>query len=446
MITLAIGDLRHNPEYAWLNLAGASLPQGLIGAVYDPRTGDGRTVEERITLVLKGTPAQIAAVMLRLEEKVALANRYTSEGVGVAHYLRVSYEPDASCYYARVLHARLEPKPNSLAYTSGGSLGVDLVFTREDHFDGEQVELPLSKRNGTRVTTGLAVSNHADSGHDNFVSIAADDLLTELPAPLRLEITNTTASGALKDLWVGSYQYNRLSALPQLAYEGESASGGTDVSDTGSSGGVFKRVSWSEAGWTSLLYWALSATNLSRTQGRALLPIIRLANAHAYEDLQLRLVLKVGDTLLYEGATQWVSPDLGYVAFPALRLPPAALSGVLSAQAQSLYLVGNKPNTDTYTLDLDHLQLLPLDAFSHYQGLVNLAQNDYLVDDAFEGLFHGVQGGYELSTHIPIQQGHLVQPEHHAKLVFFQSDGDDAAPIERTLSVKAWYRRRKRVL
>ena len=194
MITLAIGDLRHNPEYAWLNLAGASLPQGLIGAVYDPRTGDGRTVEERITLVLKGTPAQIAAVMLRLEEKVALANRYTSEGVGVAHYLRVSYEPDASCYYARVLHARLEPKPNSLAYTSGGSLGVDLVFTREDHFDGEQVALPLSNRNGTRVTTGLAVSNHADSGHDNFVSIAADDLLTELPAPLRLEITNTTAS------------------------------------------------------------------------------------------------------------------------------------------------------------------------------------------------------------------------------------------------------------
>jgi hypothetical protein len=446
LITLAIGDLRHNPDYAWLNLAGASLPQGLIGAVYNPRTGDGRTVEERITLVMKGTPTHIAAVMLRLEEKVALANRYTTEGVGVAHYLRISYEPDASYYYSRILQARLEPKPNSLAYTSGGSLGVDLVFTRADHFDGEQVALPLSNRNGTRVTTGLTVSNHADSGHDNFVSITADDLLTELPAPLRLEITNSTAIGALKDLWVGSYQYNRLSALPQLAYEGESATGGTDVSDANSSGGAFRRVTWADAGWTSLLYWTLSATNLSRFQGRALLPLIRLANAHAYADLQLRLMLKAGNIILYEGDSQYVSADLGYVTFPALRLPPAALSGVLSAQAQSLHLYGNKPNTDSYTLDLDHLQLLPLDAFSHYQGLVNLAQNDTLVDDAFEGLFHGVQGGYELSTHIPIQQGLQVQPEHHTKLVFFQSDGDDAAPIERTLSVKAWYRRRKRVL
>jgi hypothetical protein len=250
----------------------------------------------------------------------------------------------------------------------------------------------------------------------------------------------------LKDLWVGSYQYNRLSALPQLAYEGESATGGMDVSDPGSSGGVFRRVSWADAGWTSLLSWTLSATNLSRYQGRTVMPLIRLANAHAYADMQLRFMMKVSDIILYEGATQWVSADLGYIAFPPLRLPPAALSGVLSAQAQSLVLYGNKPNTDMYTLDLDHLQLLPLDAFSHYQWLVNLAQNDYLVDDAFEGLFHGVQGGYELSTHIPIQQGHLVQPEHHAKLVFFQSDGDDAAPIERTLSVKAWYRRRKRVL
>ena len=446
MITLAIGDTRHNPDYAWLNLAGTSLPTGLVGAIYDPRTGDGRTVEERITLVLKGTPAQIAAVMLRLEEKVALANRYTAEGVGVAHYLRVSYEPEADYYYTRILQARLEPKPNSLAYTSGGSLGVDLVFTSEDHFDGEPVALPLSNRNGTGVTSGLTVSNHADSGHDNFVSIAANDLLTELPASLRLEITNSCATGELKDLWVGSYQYNRLSALPQLAYEGESATGGTDVSDANSSGGAFRRVSWTDAGWNSLLYWTLSATNLSRYQGRAVMPILRLANAHTYDDLQLRLVLKAGNIILYEGATQWVNANLGYLTFPPFRLPPAPLSGVLSAQAQALHLYGHKSNTDSYTLDLDHLQLLPLDAFTHYQGLVNLAQNDTLVDDAFEGLFHGVQGGYELSTHIPIQKGLFIQPEHHAKLVFFQSDDDDAAPIERTLSVRAYYRRRKRVL
>ena len=93
MISLAIGDLRHNPDYAWLGLAGSGLMPGLVGAIYDPKSGASPTLEERITLVMKGTPAQISAFMQRLEEKLALAERFSADGVGSPLYLRVCLDP-----------------------------------------------------------------------------------------------------------------------------------------------------------------------------------------------------------------------------------------------------------------------------------------------------------------------------------------------------------------
>lgn len=285
MIALGIGDLRHNPEAAWLNLHGEALMPGLLGAVYDPTCGKEEVLEERITLILKGTRVEIAAFMAKLEDQLALANRYTNEGVGVAHFLRIKQSEDVGFFSTRILNVHLAPKPNSLAYHSGGSLGVALIFTRPNHFDGEQIALPLSNVNGTGVTSGLSLSNHNDSAHDNFFCVDGDDVETDLPACIRLEVSNSNASGETKDMWIGSYQYNRFNTLPQLTYEGESGSGGTDVNDVDASGGIFKRLSWSTCAWTDLLSWALTSANLTRIQGRALMPILRFGNVHAYDDL-----------------------------------------------------------------------------------------------------------------------------------------------------------------
>ena len=323
---------------------------------------------------------------------------------------------------------------------------MDLVFTREDHFDGEPVALPLSNGNGSRVTNGLMVNNTRDEAHDNFFTVDALDINTELPAPIRLEVSNSSADSQLKDLWVGSFQYDQLSNLPGLALEGENGVGGTDQSDAACSAGKFRRLNWSEAGWTSLLGWTLSAQNLSRFEGRAMLPLVRLANKHDYDDLQCRLRLSVSGVSLYEGAPIWADATRGYLQFPALRLPPVALTGVLTAQAHTLQLLAHKPGSSAYTLDVDCLHWLPLDSFSHYQGLLSLDAGDGLVDDTFDGQFYGIQAGYELATHIPIRQGHCIRAGHHACFVLFQVDADGEAPISQSVTVKAWYRPRKRVL
>ncbi len=448
MIYLAIGDLRTNPDYAWLHLQGQPLMSGLLGCSYEPQASSEAVVEEALTLSLNGSQAEMGAVLRKLEEFVYLANRFTGEGVGNPRYLRLKYAGESLNSYARILHARLEMTANSLAYHDQGSLGVRLVFSRPNYFDSDEIPLPLSNGNGANLTSGLTLLNHDDSGsgHDNFFYVSALNLENQLPAPLRIELTNTTAAGALGDCLVGSQQFDATSGSPQLTDEAESGTGGSTVSDGSCSGGSFQRLVWSNSSWISLLSWSLPASTVSACQGRAYRPILRLANVHAYSDLQLRLVVSVGGVSLCEGAPTQAEPSQGYCILPPLRLPSAVLARVLYARPHTLSLQAYKPNGSSYTLDLDYLLLLPLDSCSHYQAILPLAQNDKLVDDAFSGLTYAVQSNQELATHVPLQASHHLAQGYGAYFYIFQADSSQLAPIERSLSVKAWYRQRKRIL
>lgn len=101
-------------------------------------------------------------------------------------------------------------------------------------------------------------------------------------------------------------------------------------------------------------------------------------------------MLTVGDVILYEGVPVYCLPGKALVEFAPFRLPVSRLSGVLSTQAQTLHLFAKKGATAAYTLDVDFIQFLPLDSFSHYQALVPLGEGDKLVDDAFEGMLYGI--------------------------------------------------------
>ena len=72
-----------------------------------------------------------------------------------------------------------------------------LHYTRPNYFDGDQVELPLTGRAGSDVTGGIAIKNHtdADAADGSTVLIKAADAVSDLPAPLRLELLNTMGAG-----------------------------------------------------------------------------------------------------------------------------------------------------------------------------------------------------------------------------------------------------------
>ena len=446
MISIAIGDQHHNPDYAWLYLKGEMLPTGLVGGNYEPACSSEEVVTEEMTLTLKGTHAQMDTVLKRLEEKLALANQYIRNRVGYPQYIRVKADPTSSYFYAELLEASLVPGKKSMTYYAGGSLGVVMRFRRRNYFDSDEVILPLSNSGMSNVTTGLAMVNHDDSAHDHSFSVYMDNVETELPAPMRIEVTNTDASQVLKDLWMGSIQYNVLSSKPKLVYEAESGSGGTPVSSGSASNGAYQQFTWTAGGWSDLTHWDLSATDLFRYQGRAVMPMLRLANTHAYSGMMMKLSVVSNGITLWEGNEVPAEAGKGYVAFGTLRLPCGETLGTIGPYQQELHLQVYKEGTSSTTLDLDDLVLMPQDSFTQHLGLVALAQNEKLIDDAFNGVSYGLKSNYEMGTHIALNRGHFIQPRHHGYFMVFQVNGSEVAPIAQSVSVRAWYRQRRRIL
>ena len=205
-------------------LKGGTVLPGLVGAIYEPVKSEEAVVKECIILTLKGTHEQINLITQSLEDKIGQANQFTKEGIGFPIYLRVKAEDTGAYFYSRILEASLVPGKASLDYYASGSLGVELVFTRPNYFDSDEVLLPLSNSTQSRITNGIVLTNCDDTSHDNYFEIDEDDISTELPAPLRLEITNLYATGTLKDLIVGSFQWDQMNQNAKVVYEGEDGS------------------------------------------------------------------------------------------------------------------------------------------------------------------------------------------------------------------------------
>lgn len=438
MIYLALG----NEDQTWYVLKGGTGIPGLVGVIYEPAMSAEPIVEERITLTLKGTQEQMDAILQVLEQKLTLAERANLGGIGMPQYLRVKGDPDGQYFQSRILSEKLVPLKNSLTYYSTGSLGVDILFTRMNYFDSDEVQIALT----TDPLVGKAIVNHDDSAHDNFIRIDRDDFETELPAPVRFEITDTFATGKLNDLVIGSFQYNLYQSLPKLVYEAESGTGGTSVASGTASGGYFRRFTSTTAGWNDLTGWTVTAEDLWLFEGRSVTPVIRLASAHAYSGLLMKICVFSGGLLVFEGEEISAVASKGFYVFPPVHLPSGELRGVDYPGVQVVHLYLYKPDTTSTTIDIDDLLLIPMDSFSYYAGLIPLSQNEVLFDDAFAGKVYGKQGDYELGTHIGMGNGHFLLPNHACRFLIFQGDDNELAPIDRSLSVRAWYRRRRRIL
>ena len=66
---VAVGDLKNNPDYAWLKIIGPDTAgmTGLEGARYDPINSAGETVKENMIVVLRGSISDMEFYLNRLE-------------------------------------------------------------------------------------------------------------------------------------------------------------------------------------------------------------------------------------------------------------------------------------------------------------------------------------------------------------------------------------------
>lgn len=448
MNQIAIGD--GTTEGGWLVLAGEGVAAPFKGAAYEQAFETGDSVRESLRLSLEGAPEALSAAIAALEYVRQREALFREGAYPEPQCLRFQLAEGGEYAYAPVSELALEPHPDSPETRLSGSLLLRLHFTRPNHYDSDWVELPLTGRNGEDVLGGLDLVNHTDipSSRGNSVLVRPEDIGSALPAPLRVELTNTTAEGKMHDVYLGLYHHPETPPEELFFCYGSDFDGGAIYTNAAAINGHYARVAWSATGWTPLGSWLLASADVQRLAGKSYRPILRLYNAHAYEDLQLKLKLQVSTYVLWEGEGVYADPDYGYVLFPPVQIPPSRLLNETLPHHVDLVPYGQHDAAVSYTLDFDCLTLLPLDAGANFIAYHDLDQEATLIDDNFRRVqatrFN--PGGVETVTHIRQGNELLVWPGRYNRLLVVMTDADDQADIFRTARLRLFHRPRRRVL
>jgi len=452
MTQIAIGNLIDPEETAWLYLTDGPLPPGVLGTRYEPVTSSDETVTETLQISLRGTPTELRAVIAQLEALCRQIERYEVEGLGAAIYLRAIPTDNFEPLYSRLLHAELHTMPGALALEEHGSLMLEFILTRQNAFDGAERPLTLSNSAGSGMT--VALKNRDDSlsaGNDNYFSVQTNALGTDLPAPLRLQVTNT-GSSPLAQLLVGAYHAPSRPDKPPLVLEGEHADEGVEVQASDASNGAYAQFTLAQGAWQALASWQLDHTQLETLDGRLYMPILRFYTPLPAGLLQFRVALSFPGlppalgTTLYQSPAVSATEGQGYLLLAPLRLPFEAR--LLNVQPSPLRfsLQAYAPGSGSLTLKLDDIFLLPQENFTWFTSSVGLPVNASLIDDAFLQKTYTLANAKEMHTHHRIGDYFYLPPGETSWFFFFQVNPEGLAPIDLPINVKAWYRKRRRIL
>lgn len=435
-IPLSLGFLSNTSGLTWFELQGAGMLPGMLGCEWEMQTSSGERVAEKAIVSLRGSLQELKAVTEGFESLRSGAKRRQDL------CLRVWSETRDCFLYSPLHRFDWQFLPAHLLSTEGGSFRLELNWERDNVFYGDEVALPLSNSSGSGVTNGLTLFNHDDPslGHDNWFEVNLQAIGNLSQIPLRLELKNTTSGEPLADFWLGSMCLPGSGNLPNLVFEAESGVGGTVLTDASASSGKYSRYDWNGSGWHSLASWTISALDVTRLQGIGLLPLLRLFGAPTEANFKLRWQLRV------DGMPVWVGPssdlELGQTSLrmEPLLIPWGDLPLRSFAMAQQLVLEAFHVGTGAHRLQLDDFLLLPQQTFAAYHAIGSLKQNASLFDDQMRQSVWSESGGLELTTHLRVGNGHHLQPGSLQRFYCFQREANGAAPIARTLLVRAWYR------
>jgi hypothetical protein len=436
MTFLALGFMDSTSELDWFELQGAEMLPGMLGCEWKMQAGSQASVAETASFSVRGSLLELQAVTSRLEALRSAANRRPG------FCLRV-WSQTRQCYlFSPIGNFGWHVLPGHLPAAEGGSFRIELNWERDNLFYGDEAALPLSNSSGVSVTNGLTLYNHDDAslGHDNWFEVNLLAIGNQWPLPLRVELKNTTDGEPLADFWLGSMALPGSGTLPNLAFEAESGVGGTVLMDTSASAGKYCRYDWTGSGWHDLASWTISAVDGTRLQGIGLLPLLRFFGAPVEANLKLRW------ELLVEGIPVWLGPacdlELGQASqrMEPLSIPWGDLPLRSFAVGHQLVLQAFHVGTGAHTLQLDDFLLLPQQTFGAYHAISVIKENASLFDDQMRQAVWSESGGLELTTHLRVGSGQHLQPGSLQRFYCLQQEANGAAPITRTLSVRAWYR------
>ncbi len=302
--------------------------------------------------------------------------------------------------------------------------------------------------NESLVTEGAGDTVGIDGGPCNYVEIAAADVEGDLPAPVRLEITNSyNDADKVGTVWIGHNVESDPANLVSIL-EGEDAEGGmvgTVIENATVAGNKYQSVTFSQPNETVLLTWTLSTALLNQIRGRYVRLMARFAGTLSTV-LWLRLKVKLDVTTLWDGSLQLMGTAMNQ-ELATLRLPPYLL-GAGDLYPLDLVLSG-KTDQPTYVMTLDFLQIMILDGWRKLVSKgYNLGYQARLVDDGIDDYLYtdSWSTAGKIGNYVGYGEAIQLHPGKLQRLYFQVAEPDGGGDTLRTLSVKLYYRPRRLTL
>ena len=427
---------------------------------WQPKTGGDveeivtETCEMRVTDgSVSANLAEVRAInKLLIQAADAQKNRSISKV-----YLVWKESSSASEWRSEIKSGRAEwsAEATTLPFWRGDTQFVMLHWERVNYWEGAEAQLALTNPNGTDNTSGLTVYNCNDLAGSspniraNYVEISGEDVLGDIPGATRLEITNTSISTDTDDsasrIWVGQ-NFTDPDNFEHIL-EAEDANGETGSSSSLASDGYYVSKVISTTDETDLLTWTLGTALMEAAMGRYYRAMVMFRVEPSAAD-RFRMQIEGPGGVLWRGSL--ISIDSIYSDrirdFGVFRLPPW-LEGMTDLSGLDLVMrikVMDQPRT----LNVDYLQLTPLDGWRSYEPLESLDVGHRYIDDGINERLYMDDGSSNRKGNV-IGNGRpiMVKPETDQRLYFLQHGGSlGTAAIDRSLSIKLYYRPRRRTL
>lgn len=414
---------------------------------YDPRTpeaenGDVESIAETLQIYITGSSgSQVQTRQAALERLLLGVRNRAKSGVGPRVFLQLQLDSDASTWRSELFAYALPPREQALRLWPNNVVSLELSILRAPWWEGALAQLPLTNSSASNNTSGLTIYNHDDSGtnHDNYVQIAAADVGGSLPAPVKVELTNNTG-GSLnyKWIWLANNAFSDPANFPHIL-EGEAfvAGGGSTGSNADSSNGSYATIAVTGENYQQ---WTLSASLLAKARGYDFHLMARFRSVNNTVYIRPSILESTGASTLWRGSEVQVGTlsdaivDLGVIP-----LPPGGYSSAYGAQRLQLYY----RTASTVTVQVDFLAFFPASTFRRLALIPPQVNGAQITDDQPEGRAYVVSSGAETAAVVTAGVPLLVWPNTLQRVYVLHGFNDLSAAIDKTLSVKMWYRPRR---
>lgn len=396
-----------------------------LGVTYVPAASTQPKVAETVKYVLEGTNSAIVPYLNQLE-LLFNAARWGNEKV----YLEYRPLDTGDIMRARIYDGFIlwpsEPIKRVLS-TISGLVEVEVVFERDNSWQGPEEEVYMSSAFLSERTGGVTITGAANQ---NYVHILDSRVKGTRKAPIKIKVTNSSGTAlSWRNFYLGNNVFSTPTGADLWITASESTTGTGNRTWGANSGTEHQNLTW---------LFPLSNTLLNYTFGRSF-KVIALFDAHSNVNTYLRA--SIGPyisgfylpSFLGQERSFWHEvTDLGELPFPP--------GGVGVSNANSALALTVRSTTTSGGATLNYVMLMPTDSNRHwFQSGFDVANGDYILDDGIDGGIYA----YDSSGRYSIVQAPTMPlyifPNRVQRIHTIVSE-DTGFNTSRTFTIQAWYR------